>query len=74
MRLTAQIVARLAGVAPDDPRALIRTLAVVGPIIMIRRGRPILLAALGWPDLAGERLELLRQTLWSQILKGLARR
>jgi TetR/AcrR family transcriptional regulator, regulator of cefoperazone and chloramphenicol sensitivity len=69
-RLTAQIVARLIGRAPDDPEALIRVLAVIGPIVVVRRGRPILLRTLGWRDLSGKRLEALKNALWTQIAKG----
>jgi TetR/AcrR family transcriptional regulator, regulator of cefoperazone and chloramphenicol sensitivity len=73
-RLIAEIVARLIGRAPDDPEVLIRMLAVVGPIVVVRRGRPILLRTLGWPDLSGQRLSALKSALWTQILRGFSPR
>lgn len=70
--LTAEIVARLLRRAPDDPEALIRALSIVGQTALLRRARPILLRALGWPDFSGKRLELLKASLWRQIAQGLA--
>jgi TetR/AcrR family transcriptional regulator, regulator of cefoperazone and chloramphenicol sensitivity len=70
--LTAQILARLLRRPPDEPEVLIRALSIVGQTALVRRGRPILLRALGWPDFNGRRLELLREALWRQIAGGLA--
>ncbi len=71
-RLSAQIVARILGRPPGDPEALIRALTIVGQMALIRRGRPILLRALKWPDFSGKRLKILKDALWRQIEAGLA--
>ncbi|MGH8148902.1 MAG: CerR family C-terminal domain-containing protein [Steroidobacteraceae bacterium] len=72
VRLTTEIVARLVGCAPDDPRAFLRVLGIIGPIVVVRRGRPILLRVLGWPNLEGRRLGILKKELWNQIVSGLS--
>jgi TetR/AcrR family transcriptional regulator, regulator of cefoperazone and chloramphenicol sensitivity len=70
--ITAQIVCRILERGTDDPEAVIRALSVVGQMALVRRGRPILLRALGWPDFAGKRLRILQDALWKQIELGLA--
>ena len=70
--LTAEIVARLLRRPPDDPEVMIRALAIIGHSALVRRARPILLHALGWPNFSGKRLELLKAALWRQIAQGLA--
>lgn len=69
-RLCTTIVARLIGCAPQDPQAFIRVLAIIAPVVVVRRGRPILLHVLGWPDLKGPRLKTLKEALWTQIVEG----
>jgi TetR/AcrR family transcriptional regulator, regulator of cefoperazone and chloramphenicol sensitivity len=68
----AEIVSRILERTPDDPEALIRALSVVGQMALVRRGRPILLRVLGWPDFGGKRLRILKDALWKQIELGLA--
>jgi len=70
--LTAEIIARLLHRTARDPEIMIRALSIIGHTALVRRARPILLRALGWPDFSGKRLELLKRTLWRQILEGLA--
>ncbi|HEY2591115.1 MAG TPA: CerR family C-terminal domain-containing protein [Steroidobacteraceae bacterium] len=70
--LTAEIVARLLRRSPDDPEVMIRALAIIGHTALVRRARPILLRALGWPNFSGKRLELLKAALWRQVAGGLA--
>ncbi len=70
-RLSAEIVARIVGRRPDDPEALIRALTIVGQMALVRRGRPILLRALKWPNFGGKRLQILKEALWKQIEAGL---
>jgi TetR/AcrR family transcriptional regulator, regulator of cefoperazone and chloramphenicol sensitivity len=72
--LAAEIVSRILERTPDDPEALIRALSVVGQMALVRRGRPILLRVLNWPDFTGKRLRILRDALWKQIESGLAGR
>jgi len=69
--LTAEIVARLLRRTPEDPEAMIRALSIIGHTALVRRARPIMLRALGWPDFSGRRLELLKEALWRQIARGL---
>ncbi len=71
INLAAEIVSRILARPPDDPEALIRALSVVGQMALVRRGRPILLRALKWPDFAGQRLRILKEALWKQIEAGL---
>jgi TetR/AcrR family transcriptional regulator, regulator of cefoperazone and chloramphenicol sensitivity len=71
INLAAEIVSRILARPPDDPEALIRALSVVGQMALVRRGRPILLRALKWPDFAGKRLRILKEALWKQIEAGL---
>jgi TetR/AcrR family transcriptional regulator, regulator of cefoperazone and chloramphenicol sensitivity len=71
INLAAEIVSRLLARSPEDPVALIRALSVVGQMALVRRGRPILLRALKWPDFAGKRLRILKDALWNQIEAGL---
>ncbi len=70
-RLSAEIVARILGRPPGDPETVIRALTVVGQMALIRRGRPILLRALKWPNFSGKRLQILKDALWKQIEAGL---
>jgi len=69
--LCAEIVARLLQLSPAHPEALIRAVSMIGQIVLVRRGRPILLRALGWPDFRGKRLQLLKEVMWRQIEGGL---
>jgi len=69
--LCAELVARLLGLSPEQPEALIRAVSIVGQIAVLRRGRPIVLRALDWPDFAGRRLETLKAVIWRQIESGL---
>ena len=69
--LTAQIVARILRRPPDRPEVLIRALSIVGQAAMVRRARPMLLRALGWADIEGRRLKLLKEVLWTQVKASL---
>jgi TetR/AcrR family transcriptional regulator, regulator of cefoperazone and chloramphenicol sensitivity len=71
--LTAQIVARILRRPPDRPEVLIRALSIVGQAAMVRRARPMLLRALGWADIEGRRLKLLKEVLWAQVEASLRR-
>ena len=65
--LTAQIVGRVLRQAPDRPEVLIRALTIVGQAAMVRRARPMLLRALGWGNIEGKRLKLLKDVLWAHV-------
>jgi TetR/AcrR family transcriptional regulator, regulator of cefoperazone and chloramphenicol sensitivity len=65
--LTAQIVGRILRQPADRPEVLIRALSIVGQAGMVRRARPMLLRALGWADIEGKRLHLLKDVLWAHV-------
>jgi AcrR family transcriptional regulator len=65
--LVTQIVARILREPADAPAVKIRALAILSQIASVRRGRPLLLRALGWPDFEGARLVTLREAMWKQI-------
>jgi len=69
--LSAEIVARILGRPSDDPEVLVRALAVVGQMALVRRGREFMLRALGWPDFSGKRLAILKEAMWRQVAQGL---
>jgi HTH-type transcriptional dual regulator CecR, C-terminal domain len=51
---------------------VLRALSVAGPAVLLRRARPLILSALGWPDFAGERLALIKRVFGQQIEATLA--
>jgi len=65
--LVTQIVGRILREPADTPAVKIRALAILSQIASVRRGRPLMLRALGWPDFEGDRLVTLREVLWRQI-------
>jgi TetR/AcrR family transcriptional regulator, regulator of cefoperazone and chloramphenicol sensitivity len=70
--LCTQIIARILGTPAKDPEVVIRALSIIGQAASIRRGRPLMLRALGWPDFDGKRLHTLKSVLWRQIEASLA--
>ncbi|HUK02636.1 MAG TPA: CerR family C-terminal domain-containing protein [Steroidobacteraceae bacterium] len=69
--LCMAIIGRLARRPAHDPQIRIRALAIVSQVVAVRRMRPLLLRALGWPDFNGKRLTLLKRVLWQTIAAGL---
>jgi TetR/AcrR family transcriptional regulator, regulator of cefoperazone and chloramphenicol sensitivity len=65
--LVTQIIGRILDEPPNTPEVLIRALAILSQIASVRRGRPLLLRALGWAEFDGERLITLREVMWKQI-------
>lgn len=72
LTLVTEIVGRLAGPAATEPEVAIRAVLIVGQLTLVRRARPIILRALGWPDFEGERLQLLKEVLWRGIASSLS--
>lgn len=62
-----QIIGRILGRAADSPEVAVRAVFAIGQLALVRRARPLILRALGWPDFGGERLRTLKELLW-QIL------
>jgi AcrR family transcriptional regulator len=70
--LCSTIIARVLDLDARNPEVLIRTVSVIGQIATVRRGRPLVLRALGWPDFSGKRLRVLKEVLWKQIEASLS--
>jgi AcrR family transcriptional regulator len=73
IELCAQIIGRILQFPPHDPEVRVRTVSVIGQIVMVRRGRPFVLHALGWRNFEGARLEILKGALWRGIEASLVR-
>ena len=67
----AGLVGRITERSATDPDTVIRTLAIVGQLIVFRRMRIGALRTLGWPDFQSKRGSTLKQVLWDQIERGL---
>ena len=72
LAIVMEIVGRLLGRPAANPDVAIRAVVIVGQLALVRRARPIILRALGWPDFEGERLQMLKETLWNGIARSLA--
>jgi AcrR family transcriptional regulator len=66
-----QIVGRILARPPASPEVAIRAAVIVGQLTLVRRARPIMLRALGWPDFGGERLQTLKDVVWQGIAASL---
>lgn len=74
LQLVKEIIGRILGLSGQSPEVAIRAIFTVGQLTLVRRARPIMLRALGWPDFNGERLAMLKQVLWQVIESGLSPR
>ena len=72
LEIVKEIIGRILGLPARSPEVAIRAIFAVGQLTLVRRARPIMLRALGWPDFKGERLEMLREVLWRVIESGLS--
>lgn len=70
----AALVGRLVDRPADAEETILRTLAMLGPLMIFRRARGAALFALGWPDFSGERLASIKAVLWDQALGALGLR
>ena len=70
----AALVGRLIDRPADAEETILRTLAMLGPLMVFRRARGAALFALGWPDFAGERLASIKTVLWDQAVGALGLR
>jgi TetR/AcrR family transcriptional regulator, regulator of cefoperazone and chloramphenicol sensitivity len=57
------LVARLREVPEDDPRNIVRAVAIIGQILIFRIGRATMLKRMGWQDLTAEGLRLIQSVL-----------
>lgn len=72
LELVKEIIGRILGRSAQSPEIAVRAVFTIGQLTLVRRARPIILRALGWPDFSGERLQLLKEVLWQGISMGLS--
>jgi AcrR family transcriptional regulator len=69
----ASIVGRLIGQPPTATETVLRTLAMLGPLMVFQRAREGALRALNWPDFEAERLAAIKRVIWAQVCAALDR-
>ena len=67
LTLVAEIIGRILDRPAASPEVAIRAVFIVGQLTLVRRARPLILRALGWPDFDGERLQTLKEVIWHGI-------
>jgi len=72
LALVKEIIGRVLGRSPQTPEVAIRAVFTIGQLALVRRARPIMLRALGWPDFEGERLATLKAVVWQAIASSLS--
>jgi AcrR family transcriptional regulator len=72
LALVKEIIGRVLGQPPQTPEVAIRAVFTIGQLALVRRARPIMLRALGWPDFEGERLRTLKEVVWQGIAASLS--
>jgi TetR/AcrR family transcriptional regulator, regulator of cefoperazone and chloramphenicol sensitivity len=70
----AALVGRLIDRPANAEETILRTLAMLGPLMLFRRARGAALFALGWPDFSGDRLASIKAVLWDQAVGSLGLR
>ncbi len=71
LAIVKELLGRMLGQSAASPEVIIRAVFTIGQISLVRRGRPLVLRVLGWPDFQGERLQTLKEVLWQAIASGL---
>jgi TetR/AcrR family transcriptional regulator, regulator of cefoperazone and chloramphenicol sensitivity len=71
LAIVKEIIGRILGRSAESPEVAVRAVFAIGQLTLVRRARPIILRALGWPDFRGERLQTLKETLWQVIASSL---
>jgi AcrR family transcriptional regulator len=67
----AAVVGRLTGQPAGASETVLRTLAMLGPLMVFQRAREGALRALGWPDFEAERLAAVKLVIWEQARAGI---
>lgn len=62
----ASLVGRLINQPADAEETVLRTLSILGPLMVFQRARHTSLRALRWPDFEGERLTRVKALMWQQ--------
>lgn len=70
----AALVGRLVDLPAEHPETIVRTFAILGLLMVFQRARGAALLALGWKDISGERLALVKTVLWDQSVGTLGLR
>ncbi len=71
LSIVIEIVSRILGRSAASPEVAIRAVVIVGQLTLVRRARPVILRALGWPDFEGERLKTLKEVIWQGIASSI---
>jgi TetR/AcrR family transcriptional regulator, regulator of cefoperazone and chloramphenicol sensitivity len=64
----SSLVARLIDEPDGSEEAALRTLAILGPLMVFQRAREPSLRVLRWPDFEGERLARIKALVWREAL------
>jgi len=67
-----RLVGMITGTPPPDPRTHIRSLALKGQLMAFYLGRAGVLERLGWPDIRGPRLQMVKEIIRAQTRAALA--
>jgi len=69
----AALVARLLNVPEDDPRTMVRAIAIIGQILIFRVGRAALLKRMAWKELSADNLQLIQAVLSEDLERIVSR-
>ena len=67
----AALVGRLMGQKATAEDTILRTFAMLGPLVIFQRARGATLHTLGWADFGGPRLAMVKDVLWDQAVGAL---
>ena len=70
--LFAELVGRVIGKPATSEEAILSTFVLMGPLFIFQRAKSVVLHALRWPDLDGERMAQVKAVLARQAIHGLA--
>ncbi|WP_206957994.1 CerR family C-terminal domain-containing protein [Trinickia acidisoli] len=64
-RVATQLIAKIGGTAPDDPLTIIRLVTLHGQFMLFHTAPRSLLTLLKWPSLDAEKIEFVKQTIFT---------
>lgn len=67
----SRLIAAVVGLPASDPRTILCTITLLGQLVVFHLTRKSALERLGWPDLRGPRLQMLKDMLRMQTLAAL---
>jgi TetR/AcrR family transcriptional regulator, regulator of cefoperazone and chloramphenicol sensitivity len=68
------VVGRLIGRPAEAEETVLKTLAILGPLMVFQRAREVSLRTLHWPDFEGDRLVRVKALVWQQALTVVGQR